>query len=255
MMYRSTVFNLIQTLTLIGVIYVNYLANSLPINGMTTGALSGLYPNYFVPAGFTFSIWGIIYLLLIVYVVGSWKRAQSLQTAEDTSRYLWFVVAGFANAGWIFAWHYRWVWISVAVMVVLLLSLIRLYVLTRSAAWYLRLPMSIYLGWITVALIANITALLVHLDVSVGVLWEPFWAIVMMSVAVILTTLLRFKFNDPWYQAVTLWAIFGIYMKFSSSGLQGASAMKIAGLVLMFFIALSLVWPVIRKWSKLSKPQ
>lgn len=250
---RIAILNLLQTLSLAVVIYVNYLATSLPINGMTTGALSALYPNYFVPAGFTFSIWGIIYLLLMVYVAGSWKGMQTPLSVQDQSRFVWFMVAAVANVSWILAWHYRMVWLSVAVMVVLLFSLIRLYLATRSAEWFHRLPVSVYLGWITVALIANLTALLVHLNFSVSPLWETIWAMVMMTVAVVLTTLLRFRFNDPWYQLVTLWAIYGIYMKFNSSGLQTASAMQTGSLLLMILVLISLIWPVVQKGTKLSR--
>lgn len=238
---RHITLNILQTLSLIVVIYVNYLANALPINGMTTGALSALYPNFFVPAGFTFSIWGVIYILLIIYVAGSW-----MPKAAETNfmPYIWFIVTGAANAGWIFAWHFRMVWASVAVMILLLFSLIRLYLLTRESAWFLRLPVSVYMGWITVALIANITALLVHLGSGINTSFEAYWAVIMMSVAVVLTTLLRFRFNDPWYQLVTLWALFGIAMKFNGSEILGAKAVFWAALFLMVSTFLSVVIPL-----------
>lgn len=240
-------WNFLQSLALLAVIYVNYLANSLPINGKTTGELSGFYPNYFVPAGITFSIWGIIYLLLIVYVVQSWLVKPNSSTPFKSDRYVWFILSSFGNAGWIFAWHYQLIWLSMGLMLLLLFSLIRLYLLTRNDRWTLRVPSSIYLGWITVATIANATTLLVDLGWKGGFLSEPAWAIIMMTIAVALSSFIRFRHNDPYFQAVILWAIFGIYLKFSASTLLSDSTMQVAALILTALTALSLIIPFFLK--------
>lgn len=240
-------WNFLQSLALLIVIYVNYMANSLPINGKTTGELSGLYPNYFVPAGVTFSIWGIIYLLLIVYVVQSWLVKSGNGAHFKPGRYVWFILSSVGNAGWIFAWHYQFIWLSMGLMLLLLFSLIRLYLLTRQDRWVLRVPASIYLGWITVATIANATALLVDLGWKGGFLSEPAWAIIMMTVAVLLSSVIRFRHNDAYFQAVVLWAIFGIYLKFSTSTLPFASTMQVAALILIVLTALSLIVPIFLK--------
>jgi hypothetical protein len=240
-------WNFLQSLALLAVIYINYLANSLPINGKTTGELSGFYPNYFVPAGITFSIWGIIYLLLIVYVVQSWLVKPNSSTPFKSDRYVWFILSSFGNAGWIFAWHYQLIWLSMGLMLLLLFSLIRLYLLTRNDRWTLRVPTSIYLGWITVATIANATTLLVDLGWKGGFLSEPAWAIIMMTIAVALSSVIRFRHNDPYFQAVILWAIFGIYLKFSASTLLSNSTMQVAALILIVLTALSLIIPFFLK--------
>ena len=240
-------FNFLQSLALFFVIYVNYLANSLPINGKTTGELSGLYPNYFVPAGITFSIWGIIYLLLIVYVVQSWLVKPGNSASYKYGRYVWFILSSAGNAGWIFAWHYQLIWFSMGLMLLLLFSLISLYLLTIQDKWTIRVPVSIYLGWITVATIANATALLVSLGWKGGFLSEPAWAVIMMTVAVSLSSFIRFRRNDPYFQAVVLWAIFGIYMKFSTSTLTFALTMQVAALILIVLTALSLIIPFFLK--------
>jgi translocator protein len=235
--------NLLQSISLVVVIYVNYLANSLPINGMTTGELSALYPNYFVPAGVTFSIWGIIYLLLVLYIIKSWFVTPGESGQVKSNRYIWFILSGAGNAGWILAWHYKFIWLSMGLMLLLLYSLIRLYLITRSDHWPLRVPVSVYFGWITVATIANATALLVSLDWKGGFIGEPVWAILLMIIAVVLSSVIRLRFRDPYFQLVVVWAIFGIWLKFSSSALPSASLMQVAALVLTGVMAVSLLFP------------
>lgn len=242
------IINFIQTLVLLIVLFVNYLANSLPLNGITTGELSALYPNYFVPAGITFSIWGIIYLLLIVYVVQMWL----IKPAKTYSHYKWFVVAGIGNAGWIFAWHYKMIVLSMLMMLLLLFSLMRLFLITRHDRWTLRVPISVYLGWISVATIANATALLVDLGWKGGMVGEPAWAIIMMIFAAGLSTFIRFRFNDLFFQLVVIWAVTGIYLRFGSSSLALASMMQTVALVLIILMGVSLIMPVVFG-SKLKK--
>lgn len=241
------ILNLLQSLSLAGVIFVNYLANSLPINGMTTGELSGLYPNYFVPAGITFSIWGIIYLLLLLYVIRSWHRDPRDEGKVDASRYVWFMISGIGNAGWIFAWHYRWIWLSLALMLVLLYSLIRLYLATRNSPWLLRVPVSVYLSWITVATIANATALLVSLGWKGGFIGEPAWAILMMTVAAVLNLFIRLRFRDLVFPLVAMWALLGIYLKFSGSDLPSSGLMQWAAIILIVVLAVVVAGTLVRQ--------
>jgi len=60
---------IVNGLGFLAVIAANAAANALPINGYNTGQLSDFYPNYFVPAGYAFSIWGVIYLLALGFVI------------------------------------------------------------------------------------------------------------------------------------------------------------------------------------------
>ena len=121
----------------IGVVTINALANALPINGYNTGELSDMYPNVFVPAGFTFSIWGIIYLLLGVFIAYQLVIAiRSPKTATEKTESdgfiekigVLFIISSAANIGWIFAWHFTLVGISFIFMAALLIALIALYV-------------------------------------------------------------------------------------------------------------------------------
>lgn len=215
----ETVWKVVTPLAFLGMVVVNSLANTLPIGGMTTGALSALYPNLFVPAGFTFSIWGVIYLLLGVFSVCQFFGTQALEQTLHSIRPL-FLLTSLANAGWIFAWHYRLIGLSVLVMLVLLaaLSLIhrrlhRQQLPDRRTFWCVGLPFRVYLGWISVATIANITAFLVYLRWEGFGLSGAFWFALMTLLAVILGTVMLLREGDFPFAGVILWALFGILVK------------------------------------------
>jgi len=203
-------------------IIINYLANALPINGQDTGAISDKYYNLFTPAGFTFAIWGVIYLGLGIYIV--YQLIESFRLRQNQTSFvdrigIWFIVSSVANMIWIFLWHHEVLWLSVLVMLMILTSLIVIYQrlniglgAPESPEKYLvHLPFSIYLGWISVATIANIAAFLV------GIEWGGFgvnpkiWAIVVILVSVGLGLAMIFRRNDILYSAVIAWALFGIY--------------------------------------------
>jgi hypothetical protein len=205
-------------------IAVNALAVLLPLNGKTTQELSDALPNFFVPAGITFSIWGIIYILWIVFAV---YQARDMFKKEEIkmpflSQITWlFLLSGFANSAWIFLWHYQHVGLSVLMMLLLLASLLAIYVRLKigkskvplKEKLCVHVPFSVYLGWITVATIANITAYLVSIQ------WDGFgidqltWTIIVIAVGTLLTYLMLALRKDLAFSLVVLWAFFGIWMK------------------------------------------
>ena len=165
---------IITWLLFVGVIAVNALANILPINGYNTGQISAFYPNAFVPAGFTFSIWGVIYLLLLAYTIGYTYYSIQRQAYPKAFRFIehvntYFLLTCIFNMAWIVAWHYLQIELSVLIMLLFLSTLIQLFLKTKTMAldlsltqrFILQTPFIVYLGWISVATIANITALLV----------------------------------------------------------------------------------------------
>jgi len=164
-------------------VIVNGLANALPINGRTTGELSDMYPNLFVPAGLTFSIWGIIYLLLLIFsfyqLVLAFSKSEDAAIIHEIGP--WFIISSVTNCCWILAWHFVLPELSLLVMVILLISLIRIYLSIEhikpnisNATKLLVYPcFSVYLGWITVATIANTTAVLVHWGWDGGFIGAP----------------------------------------------------------------------------------
>ncbi len=208
---------LLALVCLAGTLVLNVLANRLPLGGRTTGELSALYPNLFVPAGVTFSIWGVIYLLLMAWAVAQFlpgRRAIALRIAPA------FAVTSLLNAGWLFAWHFQQVGLSVVVMVALLLVLLRVnHLLVASAGTPSEgagtLPLAafgVYLGWISVATIANATALLVALEWSGAGVPDAVWAGILVGVGAVAGAFTVIRFRNPWVGWAVAWALLGIVM-------------------------------------------
>lgn len=207
-----------NTLALIFMLVMNTLAVFLPLGGKTTGELSDLYPNLFVPAGFTFAIWSVIYLLLIGFVAYQWIASSDKSNIDKIGP--WFVFNGAANGAWIVAWHYEQVPVSLIIMIVLLASLIMIYrnlninyFGTHGIKWFVSVPISVYLGWISVATIANFTTVLVHYGWSGFGISEDVWSVVVLMVAVVLGCLMMYRHRDIFYAAVIGWASYGILSK------------------------------------------
>jgi len=220
---RTTLLQILNLAAVVGAITVNALANLLPLNDRNTGELSALYPNLFVPAGLTFSIWGLIYLLWIVFAIYQARTLFSARKDAFVDRIgPWFFLSGVANAGWLFAWHYERVGLSVLVMLVLLGSLLAVYVrlgigvepeAPRGERLFVHLPMQVYLGWITVATIANVTAFLVAVGWDGFGLSDQSWTILLVAVATAITVFMLRTRGDVPFALVVLWAFVGIVLR------------------------------------------
>jgi hypothetical protein len=215
---------IITWLLFIGVIAMNALANILPINGYNTGQVSAFYPNTFVPAGFTFSIWGIIYLLLLSYTIGftyysikGQQHPKAFIFIEHINTY--FLLTCIFNMSWIVAWHYLQIELSVVIMLLFLITLIQLFLksttmsgtLTSTQKFILQTPFIVYLGWISVATIANITALLVAYNWTAFTIAPIYWSATMILIAIVLAILMLKNFKTIPFALVVAWALWGIY--------------------------------------------
>lgn len=216
---------LVKILTLIsfiGMVTVNALANILPINGIDTGAVSDAYPNLFAPAGVTFSIWGVIYLCLAVYVVYQFLPQPEKRADIFRQLNLWFILSSLVNATWILFWHYQQMGMTVILMLVLLFSLIRISAITNENSLstkdrlMVKIPFGLYFGWITIATIANITTLLVSLGWKNWILPDEVWMITILLVGAVIASITAIKERNIAYGLVPIWAYFGIYLKHSS---------------------------------------
>lgn len=243
-----------------GTIVMNFLANALPLNNKTTGELSDQYPNLFVPAGFTFAIWGIIYLLLAGFSVFQATRAFISGTQKnDFIRQIgpFFFVSSLANMGWIAAWHYELLPLSLLLMLILLSSLLFIYLklgigITRvsgPARYLVHLPFSVYLGWITIATIANVTAVLVEARWNGFRMSEQFWAGTMIMTGTFISTLMLFRRSDIFFSIVVIWALFGIAMKRLSDSSEPSKIVflvSVSGIVILVAI---LIFKITRRKS------
>jgi hypothetical protein len=225
---------------LIVVLTVNALANILPINGMNTGKISDLYPSLFTPAGFTFSIWSLLYLLQIGFVIAQFSIKDKPYFKELS---LWFLVSCVANASWILVWHYLLTSASLVVMLVLLFSLTRIFLLLQNqifekkTEWFfIKLPFIFYLSWICVATIANTSSLLISFDWHGGFLSEEIWTIVLLLIATALGLVIAFRFQEPVFLLVLMWAFFGIYMRWVATEHEFIATTARLGVVLMALV-------------------
>lgn len=192
-------------------IVMNYLANALPLNNKTTGALSDALPNLFVPAGLTFSIWGIIYLLVAAFCFIQFKGSN--QVVIEKIGWL-FSISCLLNAIWIVAWHYQRIPVSLLIMAGLLITLIYINMIIRDLPFgIIKAAFGIYLGWICIAIIANVTALFVHYNWNGFGISEVAWTIIMISAGVLIVSLALLRLQNPFIGLSVIWAFLGIYLK------------------------------------------
>jgi hypothetical protein len=244
---------IITWLLFLGVIAVNALANILPINGYNTGQISAFYPNAFVPAGFTFSIWGVIYLLLLSYTIGftfyTLKQEQYPKAFALTERInIYFLLTCVFNMSWIVAWHYLQIELSLVIMFLFLITLIQLFLksntiardLTLTQRFILQTPFIVYLGWISVATIANTTALLVAYKWTALSIAPVYWSASMILIAIVLTVLMLIKFKAVPFALVVTWALWGIKASQGSVYplIQSITTVSVACLFVMIAITL-----------------
>ncbi len=216
-------YQILNILGFIGVLVMNYLANALPLGGRSTKEVSDMFASLFTPAPFTFAIWGVIYLLLAVFIVVQSKGLlQKDQPPNDVVEAIgpWFFINCLANMSWLLAWHHLKIGLSFCIIVVMLYSLIAIYQRLQIGRFQpparikygVHLPFSIYLGWLTVATIANASAFLLAMH------WEGFgiapryWTVYMLMVGTFLGLLLLFRRKDIGFALVLIWAFFGIYV-------------------------------------------
>ena len=247
---KNTFRQISVVLVILVTITINILADALPINGLNTGRISDTFHVYFVPAGYVFAIWGLIYIGLLAYAV-----YQALPAQKDNPRLQatgwWVVLGGLANSMWIFLWHYEQFVGTLAAMLILLASLIAVYLrlgigetkVSKPETWLVRVPFSVYLGWITVATIANVT------DVLDSLKWNAFgiaaqtWFLVILMAVLAISILMSLSRRDVAYILVILWALVGISYKFSVEPL-----IWIASLVTALLVALGLLYSLLR-WN------
>ena len=222
------------------VILLNVLSNALPINGQTMPEISAKYPSLFTPAGFTFSIWGVIYLLLLVFVVFQALPSQrNNQRIADVS--LLFKINCVANAVWIVVWHYDLLALSVLVMLLILGTLIMIYRsllksindarMIEHAALYL--PFSLYTGWITLATIANLSAWQIASGWDDVGLSATQWTLLKLALAGAIGATVVLRLRDAAFVLVVAWAAYGISVKQAATPAVSGAALTLCLFALM----------------------
>lgn len=236
-----------QALTVVAFLFtivLNYLSNSLPLNGRTPAEISDSLPSYFTPADYAFSIWGLIYLALTAFVIYQALPGQRNNPILRQMGYL-FALTCLENGGWILAWHYGYYALSVLIMLSLLATLIAIYLITARATqpadkWFIHLPFRLYLGWISVATIANIASVANHLGWNGFGIAEPTWSAVMITVATLLTITMLLTRTDLIYAAVIIWSVLAIRANYTDVAIIANTAALSTAAILLFMALSSL---------------
>lgn len=242
--FTLVVFN---TLTLIAVLILNGMAGSGSLTGTSVGEVSRKFDTLFTPAGYAFSIWGLIYIGLIAFTVFQWVaviRKSNLEIIDHTGG--WFIAANLANISWLFLWLNESVGLSVLAMFVLLISLISLMFRLKLETWdapvriiaFVWWPWAIYLGWIVVATVANVAAFLTFLGWGGGPLDPATWTMLVIAIAVAIYLLLIVARNLRESAAVGVWALIAIVMRQQEAHPSIAVVAGIAAVVLLFAMAI-----------------
>lgn len=223
---KLNTIKIINMVTFLAMVTVNALANILPINGVGTGEVSDFYANLFAPAGITFAIWGVIYLLLALFVLysfGAFKGKKGYSNEAIKRIKLCFALSSVANTAWIFAWHYKKIGITLILMLVIFITLMLTYLrirkeeLTKKEQAFVSVPFSVYFGWITIATIANAVTYLVSIGWRGFGVGENIWMIVIVIVGLLLGAATVLKNKDIAYGLVIIWAYAGILIKHLST--------------------------------------
>jgi hypothetical protein len=215
-MQKISTLKILSIAAFIGVLAVNYLANALPINGVTSADISNKYFNQFAPAGITFSIWGIIYLLIIGTIIWQFKLVgKSIDTLNK-----WFIANSLLNATWLFAWHYDILPLTLVLMLGILYTLVQINITitdelpdTLSAKWLPKSAFGVYLGWICIATIANFTTFLVSVNFNKFGLTDTFWTGAVIGIGSITAAMLVVRFKNIYIGLAVIWALAGIIIR------------------------------------------
>ena len=257
------ILNILAFATMIG---ANVLSIFLPLNGKTQMQLSAQYENMFTPAGFTFSVWSIIYIFLFGFVVfGTIVLFKKQHPAKDKVIAIspLFIGVCLCNAGWLFAWHYEYVLLSVCIIFLYLILLISIHqTLDLALPWkplqqklWLDIPFSLNLGWICVAAIANVTAWCVQHYWGYSIFAEATWAIIMIAVGAALALLYVLRNNNIFVGLVIMWALYGVASKRGMAGDDGANGIISAAWIAIGLIFATILLQVLKGKKTSSKPQ
>ena len=240
---RAILWGVVDWVFLLCMLTVNYLSNALPLGGRTTGEISEGFHALFVPAGYAFSIWGLIYLALIGFAIYQALPAQRENPHLRRIGYL-FALSCVANVVWLFLWHYEVFSLTIVAMLALLALLIALYLrlgigrtrVSTAEMWLVHVPFSIYLGWVTVATIANATSLLYYLNWSGWGLSPEAWAVIMLVVGAAVASAVSLTRGDVAYMLVIMWAFAGIAVKHAATPVVASAAWAMTAVVAVMLV-------------------
>lgn len=219
---KQIIVLVLNSITLVFTLALNYLVGTGNVAGATVGEISAQYDNLFTPAGYAFAIWGIIYILLIVFAGYQWYEWIKHRNSENINRTgIWFILSNLANGMWIIAWTGDRIGLSFGLILILLISLIMLMLRLRLEIWdapmriiaFVWWPVCIYIGWIVVATMANFAAYSVKLASGNSFALQQAWVVVLIVFACLVYIALIFFRNMREAAFVGIWAFIAIAVK------------------------------------------
>jgi hypothetical protein len=215
-MQKISTLKILNIIAFAAVLLVNYLANKLPLNGVTTADISNKYYNEFAPAGITFAIWGVIYSLLIATLI--WQIKLEGIAIEKLNK--WWLINSIFNIAWLFSWHFEWLILSLILMIGILYSLVQNNKIEStelpqnlSLEWLPKSAFGVYLGWICIATIANVTTLMVSLNFNKLGLTDTFWTGTVIGIGSITAAMLVVRYKNIYIGLAVIWALIGIVIR------------------------------------------
>ncbi|GIO56339.1 hypothetical protein BK138_21620 [Paenibacillus rhizosphaerae] len=218
-MLRSNPYKWWNWLAFVAAMVVNALANTAVLGGKTTGEISDQYPTMITPEGYAFTIWSLIYVLLLGFLL---YQSGRVTETRDSVRSIgpWFIISCVLNIAWLLLWQYEYIELSLVAMVLLLLSLFVIYRRTRSIyyptsgeMWLIKLPFSLYFGWLSVAVILNIAIVLKKNGWNGFGLSELVWAVVFLLAGALIAILVSYPYRDSIYPLVFVWGYVAIALE------------------------------------------
>lgn len=245
---NPAILQMINVVAILATIVFNSIVNILPLNGVTTGEVSDSYPNLFTPPGYVFAIWGVIYVLLTIFMFYQARVSQRKEKYLEEIGFLYLLGAA-ANILWLIVFHYSYGNSSlfvfspipiIALLVTLLLTYVRLGVGVRKTPMVQKLavhfPVSVYLGWISLATIANIASVINVLMPSIPLDIQALGTATVILITLIITLLMLVRRRDFAYSLVVVWASIGIALKQASIPIIHWTALFALGVIIATMI-------------------
>ncbi|OLP15519.1 hypothetical protein BST81_25795 [Leptolyngbya sp. 'hensonii'] len=237
---------IITLAAILGSIAINTLSNFFPLNGVNIGVLSNtLFASVqIIPANYAFAIWGLIYLGLIAFGFYQLQPTQRQNPGLQRSSYL-LVFACLAQCAWIYLFLARLFPLSIIAMLGILLPLMGMHQrlgigqqhVSRQERWLIHIPISIYLGWITVATVVNVAIALYSLNWNGWGITPPVWTVIMMMISAAIATLVAVQRHNIAYTLVIVWALIAIAIRQMNTPLIAATGVALAiGLTLLSLV-------------------
>lgn len=231
---------ILVVLATVGVIVINYLAAKGSINNVTVGEISDKYPTLVTPAGYAFSIWGLIYLGMILFSLYQALPSQTANLHFLRTRTI-YIASCVANCAWIYFWVHERILLATAMIFILLAALAFINLNLRGAnsimeTWLARVPFSLYFGWVTAAAIINAAVALIFTGVEASNTTATVWACILIVAATVLGVLIRLKLSIAAYALAIAWAVTAIAVKQSGRTLiVTLCAFSVVALLIAFF--------------------